>query len=124
MPWRLNMYLPGMPMIAHTYEVSAGSVQQTLSVFFGRTGAGAVPLWPATGAFWPAEMPLLVGLVIFVAGWVVAAMAPTLEWLLAARFLQAIGAAAGLVAPRAIVADLCDVKSSAKNLFAIDESHG
>jgi DHA1 family bicyclomycin/chloramphenicol resistance-like MFS transporter len=36
------------------------------------------------------------------------------EWLMAARFLQALGAAAGLVAPRAIVADLCDTQEAAR----------
>lgn len=109
----IDMYLPGMPMIAQTYEVSAGSVQQTLSVFLAGLALGQCLYGPLLERF-GRRMPLLVGLVIFVVGSVVAAMAPTLEWLLAARFLQAIGAAAGLVAPRAIVADLCDVKSSAK----------
>ena len=109
----IDMYLPGMPMIARTYEVSAGSVQQTLSVFLAGLALGQCLYGPLLERF-GRRMPLMVGLMIFVAGSVVAAMAPTLEWLLAARFLQAIGAAAGLVAPRAIVADLCDVTSSAK----------
>ena len=58
--------------------------------------------------------PLLIGIVIFVAGSVLAALAPSVEWLMAARFLQALGAAAGLVTPRAIVADLCTVSESAR----------
>ncbi|REC95590.1 multidrug effflux MFS transporter [Kushneria indalinina] len=109
----IDMYLPGMPMIAQTYGVSAGSVQQTLSVFLAGLALGQCLYGPLLERF-GRRMPLMVGLVIFVAGSVAAAMAPTLEWLLVARFAQAIGAAAGLVAPRAIVADLCDVKSSAR----------
>lgn len=109
----IDMYLPGMPMIAQTYDVSAGSVQQTLSVFLAGLALGQCLYGPLLDRF-GRRMPLMVGLAIFVAGSVVAALAPTLEWLLAARFLQAIGAAAGLVAPRAIVADLCDVNSSAR----------
>lgn len=109
----IDMYLPGMPMIAQAYNVSAGSVQQTLSVFLAGLALGQCLYGPLLERF-GRRMPLMVGLIIFVIGSVMAAMAPTLEWLLAARFLQAIGAAAGLVAPRAIVADLCDVKSSAK----------
>lgn len=109
----IDMYLPGMPMIAQTYGVSAGSVQQTLSIFLAGLALGQCLYGPLLERF-GRRLPLMVGLVIFVAGSVAAALAPTLEWLLAARFLQAIGAAAGLVAPRAIVADLCDVKSSAK----------
>lgn len=109
----IDMYLPGMPMIAQTYGVSAGSVQQTLSVFLAGLALGQCLYGPLLERF-GRRMPLMVGLVIFVAGSVGAALAPTLEWLLVARFAQAIGAAAGLVAPRAIVADLCDVKSSAR----------
>ncbi|GAB2779361.1 multidrug effflux MFS transporter [Halomonas shantousis] len=109
----IDMYLPGMPMIAQAYDVSAGSVQQTLSVFLAGLALGQCLYGPLLDRF-GRRMPLMVGLAIFVAGSVVAALAPTLEWLLAARFLQAIGAAAGLVAPRAIVVDLCDVNSSAR----------
>lgn len=109
----IDMYLPGMPMIAETYDISAGSVQQTLSVFLAGLALGQCLYGPLLERY-GRRMPLMVGLVIFVAGSVMAALAPTLEWLLVARFAQAIGAAAGLVAPRAIVADTCDVKSSAK----------
>ncbi|WP_052383913.1 multidrug effflux MFS transporter [Litchfieldella xinjiangensis] len=109
----IDMYLPGMPMIAQTYDVSAGSVQQTLSVFLAGLALGQCLYGPLLDRF-DRRMPLMAGLVIFVAGSIAAALAPTLEWLLAARFAQAIGAAAGLVAPRAIVADLCDVSSSAR----------
>ncbi|PSJ22609.1 Bcr/CflA family drug resistance efflux transporter [Halomonas sp. ND22Bw] len=109
----IDMYLPGMPMIGQDFGVSAGSVQQTLSVFLAGLALGQCLYGPLLERF-GRRMPLLVGLVVFVAGSVGAALAPTLEWLLVARFAQAIGAAAGLVAPRAIVADLCDVKSSAR----------
>lgn len=57
---------------------------------------------------------MLVGLAVFVLGSLLAALAPSIEWLLAARFIQALGAAAGLVALRAVVADLCDFAQSAR----------
>lgn len=41
-------------------------------------------------------------------------MAPSLEWLIAARFVQALGGCAGMVISRAVVRDLCDPISSAK----------
>ncbi len=109
----IDMYLPGMASIAEDLGVSAGSVQQTLAVFLAGLAIGQGIYGPLLDRY-GRRIPLLAGVVVFVLGSVGAAMAPTLEWLLAARFVQAIGAAAGLVAPRAIVADLCDVNSSAR----------
>ena len=42
------------------------------------------------------------------------ALAPTLEWLIAARFVQALGGCAGMVISRAVVRDLCDPIGAAK----------
>jgi DHA1 family bicyclomycin/chloramphenicol resistance-like MFS transporter len=58
--------------------------------------------------------PLYVGLALFLVGSVGAALAPTIEWLVAFRFLQGIGATAGLVVPRAIVRDLYTGNEAAK----------
>ncbi len=41
-------------------------------------------------------------------------MAPTIEWVAAARFLQAIGACAGIVIARAVVADLFTAQEAAR----------
>lgn len=109
----IDMYLPGMASIAEDLGVSAGSVQQTLAVFLAGLAIGQAMYGPLLDRY-GRRIPLLAGVGVFVLGSVGAALAPTLEWLLVARFVQAIGAAAGLVAPRAIVADLCDVNSSAR----------
>ncbi|MGU3493274.1 multidrug effflux MFS transporter [Xanthobacteraceae bacterium A53D] len=109
----IDMYLPGMPVIAEDFGVSAGRIQQTLSVFLAGLAIGQALYGPLLDRY-GRRMPLLAGAVVFVLGSVLAALAPSVEWLLAARFLQAIGAAAGLVAPRAIVSDLCDLKECAR----------
>lgn len=57
--------------------------------------------------------PLLIGIALFAAGALMAAVAPTIEVLLAARLLQAVGAAAGVVAPRAVISDLFDTQEAA-----------
>lgn len=109
----IDMYLPAFPAVAQELGASAGQIQQTLSVFLVglALGQGAYgPLLDRFGRRWP----LLIGLGIFVLGSVLAALAPSVEWLLAARFLQALGAAAGLVAPRAIVSDVCTLQESAR----------
>lgn len=109
----IDMYLPAFPAVAQELGVSAGKIQQTLSVFLVGLALGQGlygPLLDRFGRRWP----LLIGLGIFVLGSVMAALAPNVEWLLFARFLQALGAAAGLVAPRAIVSDVCSVQESAR----------
>jgi len=109
----IDMYLPAFPSVARELGASAGQIQQTLSVFLIglALGQGAYgPLLDRFGRRWP----LLIGVGIFVLGSVLAALAPSVEWLLIARFMQALGAAAGLVAPRAIVSDVCTVQESAR----------
>lgn len=108
----IDMYLPSMPAIALGFDVSAGRVQQTLSIFLIGLAVGQAVYGPLLDRY-GRRLPMLVGVVVFVAGSVVAALAPSIEWLLAARFLQALGAAAGLVTPRAIVSDRCTLAESA-----------
>lgn len=109
----IDMYLPGMPAIAADLGVSDGRIQQTLSVFLAGLAIGQGLYGPLLDRY-GRRMPLLVGVAVFVAGSAMAALAPSVEWLLAARFLQALGASAGLVTPRAIVADLCSLSESAR----------
>ena len=108
----IDMYLPGMPDIAEDLNVPFGKVQQTLAIFLGGLAIGQGIYGPLLDRF-GRRMPLLIGIVIFIIGSIMGAMAPTVEWLLVARFIQAIGASAGLVTPRAIVADTCNLKESA-----------
>ncbi len=109
----IDMYLPAFPAVAQQLAVSPGQVQQTLSVFLVGLALGQALYGPLLDRF-GRRMPLLIGLLVFVAGSAMAAMAGSLEWLLFARFLQALGAAAGLVAPRAIVSDVYTVQESAR----------
>ncbi|MDR2128926.1 MAG: multidrug effflux MFS transporter [Burkholderiaceae bacterium] len=109
----IDMYLPAFPSVAQEFAGSAGKVQQTLSVFLIGLALGQGIYGPLLDRF-GRRRPLLVGLLLFVAGSVLAATAASLEWLMVARLLQALGAAAGLVAPRAIVADVYSVSESSR----------
>lgn len=109
----IDMYLPGMPAMAEAFDVPPGRIQQTLSVFLAGLAIGQGLYGPLLDRF-GRRLPLLVGVGIFVLGSIWAALAQSVEALMVARFVQALGAAAGLVAPRAIVADLCDMKESAR----------
>ena len=108
----IDMCLPGMPDIAEDLKVPFGRVQQTLAIFLGGLAIGQGIYGPLLDRF-GRRMPLLIGIMIFIVGSIMGAMAPTVEWLLVARFIQAIGASAGLATPIAIVADTCNLKESA-----------
>ncbi|EKU54705.1 drug resistance transporter, Bcr/CflA family [Acinetobacter sp. WC-323] len=110
----IDIYLPAFPLLAESLSTTPGNIQLTLSVFLIGLAIGQGIYGPLLDRF-GRRKPLLIGIAIFILGSLLAALAPSIEWLLAARFLQAIGASAGLVVPRAIISDVCDAQSSAKN---------
>ncbi len=110
----IDIYLPAFPLLAESFSTTPGHIQLTLSVFLIGLAIGQGIYGPLLDRF-GRRKPLLIGIAIFIAGSLLAAIAPSIEWLLAARLLQAIGASAGLVVPRAIITDICDAQSSAKN---------
>lgn len=109
----IDMYLPAMPAIAESLQVDAGRIQQTLVVFLAGLAIGQALYGPLLDSY-GRRLPLLAGMLLFILGSALAALSTSHEMLTAARFLQALGAAAGLVAPRAIVSDVCTVTESAK----------
>lgn len=111
----IDMNLPAFPAIIADLNVSDAQVQYTLSVFLIGIGIGQGFYGPVLDRY-GRRMPLIIGTIIFVIGSLIAANTKSFELLLAARFLQGIGAAAGAVAPRAMIRDTCDLTSSARLL--------
>jgi len=109
----IDMYLPAMPAIADAFRVDAGRIQQTLAVFLTGLAIGQALYGPLLDSY-GRRLPLLAGMGLFILGSAIAALSTSPEMLTAARFIQALGAAAGLVTPRAIVSDICNVTESAK----------
>jgi DHA1 family bicyclomycin/chloramphenicol resistance-like MFS transporter len=109
----IDMYLPAFPTVATSLNISAGQVQQTLTVFLIGLGIGQGLYGPLLDRF-GRRPPLLIGITLFSLGSLAAALTTSFEGLLVARFIQAIGAAAGSVASRAVVTDTCDPQSSAR----------
>lgn len=104
-PFAIDMYLPALPTIGQALGASPGAVQASLIVFFIALGAGQVVYGPVSDMV-GRKAPLYFGLLLFAAGSIGCALAPTIEWLIALRFVQGLGACAGMVVPRAIVRDL------------------
>ena len=104
-PFAIDMYLPALPSIGGDLAASPGAVQMTLLIFFLTIGFGQLLVGPLADMF-GRKPPLYVGLAMFLAGSVGAALSPTVEWLILFRFIQGLGACAGMTVPRAIVRDL------------------
>jgi DHA1 family bicyclomycin/chloramphenicol resistance-like MFS transporter len=104
-PFAIDMYLPALPSIGEDLHAGAGAVQMTLLAFFLAVGAGQILVGPISDMV-GRKAPLYAGLGLFALGAVGAALSPSIEWLVAFRFLQGAGACAGMVVPRAIVRDL------------------
>ncbi|MCU1728425.1 multidrug effflux MFS transporter [Pseudomonas sp. 7P_10.2_Bac1] len=112
-PLAIDFYLPGFPAMALAFATDETHIQLTLAVYFLGLSIGQLVYGPIADRF-GRRIPLLVGVGLFTLGSFACAFAPTLDWLIGARFVQALGGCAGIVLSRAIVSDKCDAVGSAK----------
>ena len=103
-PAATDLYLPAFPEMARDLGVEASGVQLTLTAFLLGMGAGQL-FFGAVSDKYGRFRPLLAGLSVFFLASIIAATAPTLEVLVAARLLQGLSASSGIVISRAIVSD-------------------
>ncbi len=111
-PLALNIFMPSMPGLQSEFGVSYGMAQLTLTLYLIGMAACQLVYGPVSDRF--GRRPLLLGgLVLFVCASLMAALAPSIEMLIVARLLQAMGGAAGIVLARAMVRDVFDRETSA-----------
>jgi DHA1 family bicyclomycin/chloramphenicol resistance-like MFS transporter len=103
-PLSIDMYLPAMPRMAGDLHAADATVQLTLTSFIIGLAVGQLVIGPLSDSL-GRRRPLLLGLGLYVVGSVLCAISPTSGVLIAARAVQAVGAAAGLVIARATVRD-------------------
>lgn len=104
-PFAIDMYLPALPEIGRDLAAGTEAVQASLMVFFISLGVGQLVFGPLSDMF-GRKLPLYIGLAVFLAGSIGCVFAPDIETLIAFRFVQGLGACAGMVIPRAVVRDL------------------
>ncbi|PJJ70680.1 DHA1 family bicyclomycin/chloramphenicol resistance-like MFS transporter [Diaminobutyricimonas aerilata] len=104
--WTLTMdlYLPAFVQIQRDLDTSAALVQVTLTVAFVGMALGQLVTGPVSDAV-GRRRPLLAVLLLSVVGSGASALAPTVEVLIAARFVQGMAAAACGVIVLAVVRD-------------------
>jgi MFS transporter, DHA1 family, multidrug resistance protein len=101
----LDMYLPALPAISRDLQADSHAVQASLISFFAAMAASQIIYGPVSDMF-GRKLPLYVGLILYVIGSIGCALSPSIDWLVACRFLQGMGGCAGIVISRAIVRDL------------------
>ncbi len=101
----MTICIPSMPSWEAVFGTTTADVQLTYSAYLLAFASMQLLCGPLSDRF--GRRPVILGgLVTVVAGSVLAALAPTIEVLIAARAIQAGGATAGMVVGRALVQDM------------------
>ena len=103
-PISMSLYTPAMPALVHAFDTTESIVKLTLSLYFGGFAFAQLVAGPLADAF-GRRVATILFLSIYLAGSLAAAFAPSVEWLLAGRLIQGIGASVGVTVSRAIVRD-------------------
>jgi MFS transporter, DHA1 family, multidrug resistance protein len=104
-PISLYMLVPALPRLATTFGRDISVAQMTVSLYMVGIALSQIIMGPLSDRFGRRPV-LLAGLGLMVLASVACSFAETLPQLIAARFLQALGGATGMVVSRAIIRDL------------------
>lgn len=103
-PLSTDLYLASLPGMAGDFAVSPAAVQQTLSLFVFGFGSAQLVSGPLSDRY--GRRPVLIGgLAVYLLASLACALAPALDWLVVARFVQAIGCCTAVVVVRAVIRD-------------------
>lgn len=100
-----DVMLPAFPTMARDLGVSSAAIQRVLSVFMFGYALPQLLIGSLADRFGRRPI-LLAGLAVYGIGSILSLFAPSFTWLLAARFIQGMGAAAGPILSRAVLRDL------------------
>jgi DHA1 family bicyclomycin/chloramphenicol resistance-like MFS transporter len=112
-PFAIDMYLPAFPQMAAALHTSTARISLSLASYFAGLGAGQLFYGPLLDRF-GRKLPLYAGLVLFIAASLLCLEAHTVEWLIAMRFVQALGGCAAQVVAMAMVRDFFPAHETAK----------
>ncbi|MDT0566340.1 multidrug effflux MFS transporter [Streptomyces sp. DSM 3412] len=103
-PLATDMYVPGFPGMGRALNASDSAVQLSMTSFLAGLVIGQLLIGPLSDGLGRRKLMVL-GTALFAVLSLVCALAPSVEVLVAARFLQGAAGAAGTVLARAVLAD-------------------
>lgn len=103
-PLAIDMYIPGFPQMGTSLHASDSAVQLSMTAFLAGLVVGQVVIGPLSDGLGRRRL-LISGTALFAVLSLICAVAPTVETLIGARFLQGVAAAAGMVLARAVITD-------------------
>jgi DHA1 family bicyclomycin/chloramphenicol resistance-like MFS transporter len=114
----MSLYTPAMPTLVTVFGASVATIKLTMSLYFGGFAFGQLVVGPLSDAYGrrPAAFTFLS---VYLAASLIAMLAPSVEWLLAGRLLQGIGASAGIAISRAVVRDRFVGQQSSRIMNAV-----
>jgi DHA1 family bicyclomycin/chloramphenicol resistance-like MFS transporter len=108
-----TIYVPSIPTIAGAFETSIARVQLTFVGYLLAFAASMLVLGPLSDRY-GRRRTILCGLALSSISSVACAISPTIDFLIAARVVQGIGACAGLVVGRAITREVWGREAAAR----------
>ncbi|MGL4196358.1 MAG: multidrug effflux MFS transporter [Allorhizobium sp.] len=117
-PISMAIYTPAMPELVRAFGTTDAAIKLSLSMFFAGFALAQLLVGPLADAL-GRKRATLIFLTIYLAGSLLATLAPSVEFILAARLVQGIGASVGVVVGRAIVRDLYTGPDAARILNTI-----
>jgi DHA1 family bicyclomycin/chloramphenicol resistance-like MFS transporter len=114
----MHMFVPALPMVARELHATPAAAQSTISLYILGLAFGQLLYGPLSDRFGRRPV-LLAGLALYTAAGLLCLWAPTVQVLLGARLLQAVGGCAGLLLARAIVRDTCGTTETLQRLATL-----
>ncbi len=104
-PLNIDMYLPAFPSIADELDAHVSLVQLSLTACLIGLAAGQIVVGPFSDAV-GRRKPLIISVILFALSSLFCAVAPNIETLIVARFVQGFTASGGVVLSKAVVSDV------------------
>ena len=112
-PLSTDLYLASLPSLTQIFQVPVSTVQLTLSLFVIGFGLAQLIVGPLSDRYGRRPV-LLSGLALYLCASILCGLANSIELLITARFIQALGCCSAVTIARAIVRDAYSPESSVK----------
>ncbi|MCX7946272.1 MAG: multidrug effflux MFS transporter [Hydrogenophilus sp.] len=117
-PLSTDLYLPALPALVAALATDTARGQLTLTAYLIGFALGLFLYGPLADRYGRRPI-ILIGLFLYTLATILCLFAPTIDTLIAARLLQALGAGVGPVLGRTLVRDLCGPRDSAPLLALV-----